>query len=173
MKKKHLTEGQRYKISAYLQDGKSQKEIARILGFNRSNISREVKRNADGRSGSYHPDLAQRKYRKRMEQRTHHKSFTDALKLQVDILLTADLSPEQIAGCLKRSNMEYISHETIYLYVWQDKKYGNKQLYTHLRRRGRHYKKRGYPHGWSPICCELLSLSYLCVSINNSFTVTS
>ena len=28
MKKKHLTEGQRYEISAYLQDGKSQKEIA-------------------------------------------------------------------------------------------------------------------------------------------------
>lgn len=143
MKKKHLTEGQRYEISAYLQDGKSQKEIALILGFNRSTISREVKRNADGRSGSYHPDLAQRKYRKRMKQRTHHKSFTDALKLQVDILLTADLSPEQIAGYLKRNNMEYISHETIYLYVWQDKKYGNKQLYTHLRRRGRHYKKRG------------------------------
>lgn len=107
-----------------------------------------------------------------MEQRTHHKSFTDALKLQVDILLTADLSPEQIAGCLKRSNMEYISHETIYLYVWQDKKYGNKQLYTHLRRRGRHYKKRGYPHGWSPICCELLSILYLWPSINSLNRVT-
>ena len=33
MKKKHLTQAQRYEISAFLQSGKSQKEIAEILGF--------------------------------------------------------------------------------------------------------------------------------------------
>lgn len=66
LKKKHLTEGQRYEISAYLQSGKPQKEIVEILGFNRNTISREITLYADGRNGSYKPDLAMRKYKKRM-----------------------------------------------------------------------------------------------------------
>jgi IS30 family transposase len=143
MKKKHLTEGQRYEICAYLQSGKSQKEIAEILGFNKSSISREISRNADGRNGRYNPDLAHRKYQKRIVSRAHYLKFTDSLKLQVDILLKAGFSPEQISGYLKRKDMERVSHETIYLYVWLDKKHGNKELYRSLRRRGRKYVRRG------------------------------
>jgi|WetSurMetagenome_2_1015567.scaffolds.fasta_scaffold133435_2 transposase, IS30 family len=143
MKKKHLTEGQRYEISAYLQSGKSQKDIAKILGFNKSTVSRELRRNSDGRNGKYSPNLAQRKYGNRMANRFHYYKFTESLKLQVDILLKADNSPEQIEGFLKRAGMEHVSHETIYLYVWQDKKRGDKELYKHLRRKGRHYAKRG------------------------------
>src|SRR5574344_2571883 len=52
MKKKHLTEGQRYEISALLQSGKSQKAIAEQLNFSKSTVSREISRNADGRNKS-------------------------------------------------------------------------------------------------------------------------
>src|SRR5574344_585785 len=143
MKKKHLTEGQRYEISALLKSGMSQKDIARQLNVNKSTISREINRNSDARNGLYKPALAQRKHERRMRNRLHYIKFTASLKLQVEILLKADYSPEQITGRLKRDNMDIVSHETIYLYVWQDKKNGNKELYKHLRRRGRHYAKRG------------------------------
>lgn len=143
MKKKHLTEGQRYEISAYLQSGKTQKEISVLLGVNKSTISRELRRNADYRNGLYKPELAQRKYQSRMNKRAHFKKFNDSLKLQVEILLKADYSPEQITGYLKRNNMECVSHETIYLHVWSDKRSGNQKLYKHLRRKGRKYARRG------------------------------
>lgn len=143
MKKKHLTSGQRYEISAYLKSGKSQKEISEILGFHKSTISREIKRNSDCRNGLYRADLAQRKYQNRIDKRHHYHKFNDSLKLQVDILINADFSPEQASGFLKLNKKEYVSHETIYLYVWNDKKQGSKELYKHLRRRGRHYTKRG------------------------------
>ena len=143
MKKKHLTEGQRYEISALLQSGKSQKEIAEQLNFSKSTVSREISRNADGRNKSYNPDLAPRKYLKRMQMRPHCQKMDYSLRLQVDILLERDFSPEQISGYLKRNGMESVSHETIYLYVWTDKKSGDKELYKHLRRKGRHYTRRG------------------------------
>lgn len=139
----HLTEEQRYEISAYLSTGMTKSEIAKRIGVHKSTITRELQRNSDGRSGEYKPELAQRKSVKRLRSRNHHRKFTDSLKTQVDILIRKDLSPEQIAGYCAREGMEMVSHETIYQYVWQDKKHGGKKLYTHLRRKGRTYAKRG------------------------------
>lgn len=142
MKKKHLTEGQRYEIFAYLRSEKSQNEIAQILGFNKSTISRELKRNCDKRNGEYRPELAQRKYKNRINKRNHYQRFSEDIRARVDELLKNDYSPEQISGRMKTEGLECVSHETIYLYVWRDKKQGG-ELYKHLRRRGRHYTKRG------------------------------
>ncbi len=49
----HLTKEQRYTISCLLTKGKKQKEIADIIGKDKSVISREISRNKDQRSGSY------------------------------------------------------------------------------------------------------------------------
>ena len=140
---KHLNQEQRYYISAYLQSGKAINEIAIILGVHRSTIWREIHRNKDQRNGVYKAELAQRKYRNRLQSRLHHVKFTSDLKLQVDILIRRDYSPEQITGFMRSRGLETISHETIYQYIWEDKKRGDKQLYTHLRRCGRRHKKRG------------------------------
>ena len=77
---KHLTIEQRYNISAYLQSGKSIKEIAHLVGVHRSTIWREIHRNEDKRNGSYKPELAQKKYKTRMQSRNHYVKFTDDLK---------------------------------------------------------------------------------------------
>ena len=61
----------------------------------------------------------------------------------MDAFLKEDFSPEQINGFLKANVKEYVSHETIYLYIWKDKRTGDKLLFKHLRRKGRHYAKRG------------------------------
>ena len=45
-------------------------------------------------------------------------------------------------GRCKLEGKPYVSHETIYQYVWADKRHKGK-LYEHLRHRGRKYRRRG------------------------------
>ena len=64
MKYSHLSPEQRYTISVLLQrdEPMSPAEIARTIGVHRSTVSRELKRNSDGRGHhKYNHDLAQRK----------------------------------------------------------------------------------------------------------------
>lgn len=140
---KHLTIEQRYNICAYLQTGMSAKMIAKTIGVHRSTVYREIKRNSDKRNGAYKPKLAQVKYQKRMASRAHFIKFSDDMKKMVDELLEGRLSPEQITGRLRMEGIAIVSHETIYRYIWDDKKRGEKMLFAYLRRRGRRHKKRG------------------------------
>ena len=56
---KQLTREERYQISALLKMGHNQTEIAKMLGKDKSTISREIKRNSG--KYSYHPNLAHKK----------------------------------------------------------------------------------------------------------------
>lgn len=139
---KHLTQEQRYTISQMLEHGYSKNEIAKVIGKNKTTVYREIKRNRDGRSGKYNARLAQRKYSQRMTNKPKHIRFSKDVKAQVLLHLKWELSPEQIAGLAKRENRLCVSHETIYKYIWEDKKRGG-DLHKHLRRKGRRYRKRG------------------------------
>jgi IS30 family transposase len=139
---KHLTVKQRYTISVMLQKGYTQKQIAEAIGKHKSTVSREIRRNCDARSGEYRYELAQRKCEKRHQTKPKKIRFTEQVKAYVDTLLKNDFSPEQIAGRAKLENVECVSHERIYQYVWADKK-AKGSLFTHLRRKGRKYRKRG------------------------------
>ena len=139
---KHLTVEQRYTISVMKKQNYSQKEIANAIGKDKSIVCRELKRNCDKRSGSYGHDLAQRKYEQKQRNKPKHIRFTTQVKQCVDELLNKDYSPEQIAGRMKIEEKTCVSPERIYQYVWKDKKDGG-ILYTHLRRQGRKYRKRG------------------------------
>ena len=57
-------------------------------------------------------------------------------------LLRKDLSPEQIVGRSQVENIAMVSHETIYCWIWNDKRQGG-DLHKYLRRQGRKYSKRG------------------------------
>jgi IS30 family transposase len=120
----------------------SQKEIAKAIGKDKSVISRELKRNCDKRSGEYRHDLAQRKYETRMREKPKKQYFTGEIKAETEALLKNDYSPEQIAGRLKLEGKPTVSHERIYQHVWADKKQDG-EIYKHLRRKGRKYRKRG------------------------------
>lgn len=76
-----LTLEQRYKIEAYKKLGKGVTEIANYVGRNKSVISKEIKRNANGRSGLYKADLAQRKTLERHKNK--HKACKFNLCLSV------------------------------------------------------------------------------------------
>lgn len=136
-----LTENQRYTISVMLKKGHSKIEIASYLGRDKSVIYREFKRNCDKRSGKYRADLAQRKYEKRLKDKAKSVKFTEELKSEVDELLKEDYSPEQISGRLRAEGKVCVSHETIYQYVWIDKKQGG-TLFMHLRCGNKRYRKR-------------------------------
>ena len=63
------------------------------------------------------------------------------MKSLIDSHLINKRSPEQIVGICKKNGIDMVSHETIYQYVWQDKKSKGK-LFEHLRSRGKKYKSR-------------------------------
>jgi IS30 family transposase len=60
-----LSYEQRYTIEVLLNYGQSHKVIARVLSIDKSLISREIKRNCDGRSLVYKAKLTQSKYESR------------------------------------------------------------------------------------------------------------
>lgn len=140
-----ITEGQRYEISAYIQAGLKQKEIAARIGVHPSTISRELRRNCDMRSGKYNPELANRKHDSRMKDRNHFSKMNEGMTSKIDPFLIDGWSPEQISGRLKLLGEMSVSHETIYQYIYNDKKLKDKGkgLYRYLRRKGRKYAKRG------------------------------
>lgn len=147
MKYKHLSPEQRYTISVLLQrdEPMSPAEIARTIGVHRSTVSRELKRNSDGRGHhKYNHDLAQRKADKRMKNRPHACKFTDEMKRDARrYLIYMQYSPEQIAGRCRQQGREMVSYETLYKWIWYEKRHGNKELAECLRNQGRKYAKRG------------------------------
>lgn len=138
----HLTSEQRYTISVLLKQGESQTKIAETIGKNKSVVNREIHRNKDQRNGEYKADLANRKYLKRQKEKSKKKKFTDEIKQRAEELIRKEYSPEQIVGHCKDEGLDCVSHELIYQHVWLDKKAGG-ELYSHLRRKGRKYRKRG------------------------------
>ena len=137
----HLTLKQRYRIEIYISENKTLDEIGRYIDKDKSVVCREIKRNSDARNGKYKAALADSKAQKRHSIKAKRRPFTDEIKLHVKELLKLDYSPEQIKGSALVDGLPCVSHETIYKFIWKDKKSGG-TLFKHLRNRGRRYRKR-------------------------------
>ena len=135
-----LTSGERYAISALRQQGCSNAEIARRLGRHRSTICREVWRNRKT-DGWYRPADADDYARRRRSRSRRNRRFDEAAWALVVACLEAKWSPEQIAGRLWILGFLWISHESIYRYIWEDKHNGG-TLYLHLRQSTKQRRKR-------------------------------
>jgi IS30 family transposase len=137
--KKHLTREQRYEIGVLLRAGKRQKEIAELIGKDKSVISRELKRNSHKRG--YSACLAQEYADERKERYRLKRRFTESIRARVIKELTEEQwSPEQIVGRARRDGVPMVSHERIYQLIREDKKNGG-TLYKHLRHRLKHRKR--------------------------------
>lgn len=135
----HVTRDIRSQIYALKSTGISLRKIAKQLNMHASSISREVKRNK-GKRG-YRIDQADTlAIKRRSNASSIPKKLTEDLKIQINSKLLNDWSPEQISGRFKTEGIS-ISHETIYRYVWTDKRSGG-LLYQHLRHHGKRYNKR-------------------------------
>lgn len=138
----HLTLEQRYKIEVYRNLGKSLSVIADYIGKDKSVVSREIKRNSDGRNGRYKADLAHQKALERHHKKPKKLYLTKAVEDDLLRYIQKDYSPVQIAGRAPLDGVEMVSAERIYQYIWKDKKRGGR-LYKHLRTKGKRYRKRG------------------------------
>jgi IS30 family transposase len=156
---KQLGQEQRYVIDRLLRQGKSQKEIADVLGYHKSTISRELRRNTPKRgrgAGVYNSERAQMKAQRRHQNKNKLVTFTDEMRRQIVKQLTVEkLSPELITAMGRRDNANFVSHETIYQWIWamkhshkrQDRPY--QHLYKELkhgcrrRKRGNYHENRG------------------------------
>ena len=132
-----LTLNHRKIIEKYLIYNYSISFIAKKLGFHRSTISREIKRNQSYR-GQYHPIAAHKKTKKRQSLAFKKQILTFDMKRTISELIEEDWSPQQISCWCKLENIEIVSHETIYKYVKR-----NSHLFRHLR----HSKKRRKKYG--------------------------
>ncbi len=154
---RQITFEERYTLGLLRRRGLSPAAIARILGRHRSTILREVRRNHATSDGTYRPQLADWYARGRRSRSRRNRRFTATELQRVRALLEQQWSPEQVAGYLRRHRLLRISHETIYRYIWTDKRQGG-TLFTHLRgaqkqrrKRYRSYDSRGRVAGKRPI----------------------
>ena len=140
MKYYQITSEERYTISTLRKQGYSAAKIARYLGRHPSSIYREIRRNRCN-DGRYRPSKASRRTRGRRSRSRRNRQFTHHDYGIVENLLREKLSPEQISGYLRKNEVFFISHETIYRYIWRNKKDGG-SLYLHLRCSGKQKRKR-------------------------------
>ena len=136
---KHLTQFERYQISAFLRSGKSLSFIAKELDRNKGTISREISRNSGLRG--YRPQQAHEKAVHRLKTSHRYIKITQKVIVKVEKFLRCLWSPEQICGYLRQRGL-FISHESIYQYILKDKKSGG-YLYKFLRCQRNHKRRYG------------------------------
>lgn len=116
----HLSYEERIQIETLLREKYSIRKIAKRLGRNPATISREIKRNFwDAFKGQYNFSCADRKYHQRQRIPKQTEKMADKeIKSYVLQNLELGWSPEQIAGRISIELRKYVSHETIYKFVY-------------------------------------------------------
>jgi transposase, IS30 family len=123
---RHFNQNDRDRLHILYKEGHSQKDIASLLGFNPSTISRELKRKS--KTGIYNSNKAQCKANVKRS-----NSKYQGMKIEKDPILKKRIieeletyrSPDEISGMLKRENI-YIGKDAIYKWIYSS--FGN--LYT-------------------------------------------
>lgn len=135
----HLTIEERCCIREYYRQGKSFREIARLIGRSPSTISREIMRNKTfmNTRPAYYPHTAQKKYLIRRSYCHRGMFWQQELVNYIEEKLLLTWSPEQIANSPSPYKMP--SFKTIYRWIYD--KYllnGNKKV---LRHKGKKYNE--------------------------------
>lgn len=140
----HINQQERELIFLYANQGKSNREIGRLVGRDHQSIGRELKRNSTSLTKKYLPSAAQLRADNRRKKSKISKLDDAALRSFVIGKIQDHWSPEQIAGRLKlKAPAAYVSYETIYgfIYLPENKKF---KLWDFLRHR---HPRREVCHG--------------------------
>lgn len=147
---RHLNEHDRVRIEVYLNEGKSQYEIAGLLKVDKSTICREINKRG-GIIKGYIADYAQKDYvREKQKGGVKSKIENHPIGSFVIEKIKQGWSPEQIAGRLKkeikdgkRLKKEYINHESIYQFIYNSG-YGKEEKLWNYLRQGKKRRTRKY-----------------------------
>jgi IS30 family transposase len=136
-----LSTEERYEIGAMRRQHVGMAAMAEHLGRHRSTLYREVKRNQSVHDGSYRPSHAVEKASGRQRRCRRNWRYGAAEFAPIEALIRAGLSPEQIVGRSQRAGQGVMSHETIYRWIWRDKRCAG-TLWRHLRGARKRRRKR-------------------------------
>lgn len=137
----HLTRDQRCQLYTLKRRGDSISLIADELKVHRSTLYRELKRNT-GKRGYRFKQANEKALDRRLIASNRKQKMTDITTAIIEEKLLMQWSPVQISGWLKRQvGMTAVCYETVYQYVWADKRRGG-MLYKQLRHSGKKYNKR-------------------------------
>jgi IS30 family transposase len=136
---RRVTSEDRLRIKDGLDAGLTNAEIADKLGFHRSTIGREIRRNKGGRG--YRPKQAHRLASEREASKHGPYKMNPVIMTQITERLEMKWSPEQISNRLRLEGEESVSAETIYKFIDEDRSQGG-ELWRHLRRSSRTRKRR-------------------------------
>lgn len=132
----------RIELAVLIRAGKNKTECSKILGISRPNIYLEIKRGISP-DGVYRGCYAHKKYlerRKISKQKSRKIENDKILQKYIVSKLKIYWSPEQIAGKAKKDEKLIISHETIYQYIYTQRK----DLIKYLRHeKSKYRRKRG------------------------------
>ena len=158
MKKRYrqLTLMQRYQIQARSEAGNSQQSIATAVGCSVSTISRELRRCPEGKYRAEHAHQQAIRSRHHAEKSTKRCPWLMELLTQ---LLSAGFSPAAIAGRIELETKEKrVSHETLYQWIYLDKREGG-DLHHWLLRAYRGYRKRRKAHDGRGLLADRVSIT--------------
>jgi IS30 family transposase len=116
----HLSQHERYQISALADIGTPISAIALTLARHPSSVRRELQRNAS--QSGYDPQRAHNKAAARQSQRSNAKKIPDAHWQLAFEYLRSGLSPEQVSGRLWAEQKVALSCESIYLRIYQNQR---------------------------------------------------
>ena len=161
---RYLDREDRYEIARLRESGLSVRQVAARAGRSPSTVSRELRRNADPRTGHYAPERAHSLARRRQRRpKPSRLSGNPRLRTAVQGMLNRAYSPEQASGRLKVLHPDdpsmRVSHEAIYQSIYVYPRGGlRKELKASLRSgrgqrrpRGRGPAARGRIIGAVPI----------------------
>jgi IS30 family transposase len=134
----HLTRKKRYQIESLLAQGIAVELIARKVGFDRSTVYREIKRNAKSKDQYRAVQAQEAALRRARRSAANHPTKPAVLWRRVQELVRRDWSPEQVRGWLLRWGLPAASVPAIYTHI----RYSRASLHEHLR-----YGRRRIPWG--------------------------
>lgn len=134
----HLAQEERYQIHALMKVGHTPSEIAAVVGRHPSTVGRELSRNRGHRG--YRPGQAQTMATARASAARTRPRISGRQWRAVGALIRRDWSPEQIADRAALEGTLAISHESIYQFVYAEKRAGG-DLAARLRAQ-KPYRKR-------------------------------
>jgi IS30 family transposase len=137
----HLCSEQRCLIETLKRRGLSNREIACEVNVHPTTIAREISRNS--MMGMYKYSKAQKFAEKRHKIKPKRKYLTDDMKAFIVSHLHLHHSPEQICGLARErfGFKEFVSTQTIYNYIYEDRKNGG-TLFKYLPRHKKKYRKK-------------------------------
>jgi IS30 family transposase len=152
-KQRHLKQTDRDRIEAMLDSGHKQCEIAKVLDFDKSSISRELKRNPikiRQRNGTiigpYKSSVAQHKaYVRRRNSKLHGQKINGNKELEKYIVkkLKRHWSPDDISGRMRLDHEPFYASKNL-IYDWLYSPFGQKHcrwLCTHQFKKKKNAKK--------------------------------